>query len=224
MATPYFRQLPNFEYVNRLKDNTEISNYTPVKNLFKRFIINPDYFEDINFSTKYKIIGDERPDNVAKKIYNDSSLDWLVLLANNIISVRSEWPLSQTGFHNYLVDKYGSEGQLEEVHHYETIQVKNTRGDVIVPAGLEVPEDYSITYFDSGTLNRQVTASNITKAVSNLTYEDMIQDKKRNIFVIQPEYVANLISDIKDQADYKEGSTQFINENLAKGDNIRMYT
>ena len=224
MPTPYFRQLPNFEYVNRLKDNTEISSYLPVKNLFKRFVINPDYFEDINFATKYKIVGDDRPDNVAQKIYGDPTLDWLVLVANNIINVETEWPLSQSGFYNFLLDKYGSEGQLEETHHFETKQVKNTRGQVVVPAGLEVPEDYSITYFDSGTQNRQVTATGITSAVSNLTYETRIQDKRRNIYLIKPSYVQRVVQDIFDQNRYKDGSTQFIDESLSKGDNIRLYT
>jgi|TARA_R100000084_G_scaffold94971_1_gene48715 hypothetical protein len=224
MPTPYFRQLPNFEYINRLKDSTEISSYLPVKNLFKRFVINPDYFEDINFATKYKIVGDERPDNIAQKIYGDPTLDWIVLIANNIINVETEWPLSQSAFHNFLLDKYGSEGQLEEIHHYETKQVKNTRGQEVVPAGLEVSEDYSITYFDSGTQNRQVTATAITSAVSNLTYETRLQDKRRNIYLIKPSYVQNIVQDIFDQNQYEEGSTQYINENLVKGDNIRLYT
>lgn len=224
MPTPYFRQLPNFEYVNRLKDSTEISSYLPVKNLFKRFVINPDYFEDINFATKYKIVGDERPDNIAQKIYGDPTLDWLVLVANNIINVETEWPLSQSAFHNFLLDKYGSEGQLEEIHHYETKQVKNTRGQEVVPAGLEVPENYSITYFDSGTQNRQVTATAITSAVSNLTYETRLQDERRNIYLIKPSYVQNIVQDIFDQNQYKDGSTQYIDENLVKGDNIRLYT
>lgn len=224
MPTPYFRQLPNFEYVNRLKDSTEISSYLPVKNLFKRFVINPDYFEDINFATKYKIVGDERPDNISQKIYGDPTLDWLVLVANNIINVETEWPLSQSAFHNFLLDKYGSEGQLEEIHHYETNQVKNTRGQEVVPAGLEVPADYSITYFDSGTQNRQVTATAITSAVSNLTYETRLQDVRRNIYLIKPSYVQNIVQDIFDQNQYKDGSTQYIDENLVKGDNIRLYT
>ena len=36
MARPYFRQIPDFGYVNRNKNEKEISNYLTVKNLFKR--------------------------------------------------------------------------------------------------------------------------------------------------------------------------------------------
>jgi hypothetical protein len=88
----YFRQLPNFEYVSRLP-NAKISDYIAVKNFFKKGKIREDIFQDTTFFEKYKIIGDDRPDNVADKIYGDSTLDWVVLLSNNIINIQTEWPI-----------------------------------------------------------------------------------------------------------------------------------
>ena len=70
----YFSKIPDFEYVSRLKD-ANISDYEPVKNLFKRAKIREDIFQDLAFFTKYDIKGDDRPDNVAFEIYGDSSLD-----------------------------------------------------------------------------------------------------------------------------------------------------
>ena len=72
MTQSYFKQVPNFEYVNRSAGNEDISNYITVKNLFKRGKIRPDIFGNLSFFTKYKIIGDERPDNIAHKEYEDS--------------------------------------------------------------------------------------------------------------------------------------------------------
>jgi hypothetical protein len=128
MAKPYFRQVPNFQYVDRSPGDQSISNYTEVKNLFKRAKLREDIFSDLSFFVKYSILGDERPDNVAYKFYNDSTLDWLILLSNNITNVQTEWPLSQQGFYNFLIDKYGSDEVLYQVHHYETIQVKTSGG------------------------------------------------------------------------------------------------
>ena len=105
MTQSYFRQVPNFEYVNRTKGNTNISSYINVKNLFKRGKLRPDIFGNLNFFTKYKIIGDERPDNVAFKQYGDSNLDWVVLVANNIQNIQSEWPLPQQSLNEILLDK-----------------------------------------------------------------------------------------------------------------------
>ena len=68
------------------------------------------------------------------------------------------------------------------VHHYETIEVLDTNKNIILPKGLEVPQDFSITYFDNGV---EKIATNVTGEVSNLVYEDQIQEKKRNIYLLR---------------------------------------
>ena len=103
----YFSKVPDFEYVSRLPD-ANISDYITVKNLFKRAFLREDIFEDLTFFTKYQIEGDDRPDNVAFKVYEDSNLDWVILTCNNIMNVQSEWPLRQYDFDKYLLDKYGT--------------------------------------------------------------------------------------------------------------------
>ena len=143
MTNSYFRKVPNFEYVNRTKGNTDISNYITVKNLFKRGRIRPDIFGNLNFFTKYNIIGDDRPDNVAYKEYDDSSLDWVVLLSNNIHNIQSEWPLPQSSLDEVLLEKYGTYEKLHSgIHHYETIEIKNKKGGIILPGGLETPNKW----------------------------------------------------------------------------------
>lgn len=218
----YFRQVPDFEYVNTTNDGRNISDYSRVKNLFKRGKLRDDIFGDLSFFTKYQIIGDERPDNVAYKVYDDETLDWLVLIANNIINVQTEWPLSQQAFYNFLIDKYGSEEVLNQVHHYETIQVKNSIGSTIVPAGLIVPSDYNISYFDVNS-GQRISNNNITKEVTNLEYEEKIQDNKRNIFILKPSYINVVLNDMEQIMPYKKGSTQYVNATLKRGDNIRLF-
>ena len=143
MTQSYFKKVPNFEYVNRTKGNADISNYITVKNLFKRGQIRPDILENLNFFTKYKIIGDERPDNIAFQEYNDSSLDWVILLSNNIQNIQSEWPLPQSSLDEVLLEKYGTYDELHSgVHHYETVEIKNSRGGIVLPGGLETPNTW----------------------------------------------------------------------------------
>ena len=185
MYNPYFSQVPNFLYVDRSPGNKTINDYAEVKNLFKRAVLREDIFTDLSFFTKYQIIGDERPDNVAEKFYEDSSLDWVILLANNITNIQTEWPMSEQSYYNFLIDKYGTDEKLQEVHHYECTGVKNAIGGIIVEEGLHVPVGFAVTYFDY-VLSSNVSATNITEAVTNLTYEDNIQDKKRNIFILKP--------------------------------------
>ena len=67
----YFSKVPNFEYVSRMPD-AHISDYITVKNLFKRGALEQDILQDLSLHTKYKIQGDDRPDNVAFEYYESS--------------------------------------------------------------------------------------------------------------------------------------------------------
>jgi hypothetical protein len=139
----YFRNLPNFLYTNRNKNEKTISNYIEVKNLFKRGKLREDIFSDLQFFEKYQIIGDERPDNVAQKFYNDPSLDWIILLANNILNVYDEWPLSQSTFDKVMLERYGSYDELYAgIHHYETIELTDSTGKVLIPEGRVMPKTW----------------------------------------------------------------------------------
>ena len=223
MAKKYFRYIPDFDYVSRLPKAQNISDYIRVKNLFKRTKISEQVFSDLTFFTKYQVITDERPDNVAFKVYGDSNLDWMVLLANNIINVQQEWPLEHQSYYTYLISKYGSDAALQNVHHYETREIKNSVGKVIVPEGLEVPSDFSITYFDTGLGVQQTVTTEIVTEITNQVYEDGLNDAKRNIDIIKPRFVGLIIEEIEKAMKYSKGSTQYISKKVVKGENIRIY-
>lgn len=133
MASPYFRYIPNFEYANRLKENKNISSYIQVKNLFRRVKLRDDIFQSLTYFTKYQIVGDERPDIVAMKVYDNQYLDWLVLLSNNIINFENEWPMEQQSFINYLYRKYVTDANLNAVHHYESSEVRDSTKKSLFP-------------------------------------------------------------------------------------------
>ena len=217
----YFSELPDFEYVSRLPD-ARISDYIKVKNLFKRGFLREDIFQNLSFFSKYQIVGDDRPDNVAFKIYQDSSLDWLVLIANNILNVADEWPMASSSFDEILLDKYGSYDTLfNGIHHYETIEVKDSSNKKIIVRGLEVESDFSITFFDQNVSEYKTLTPVIP--ITNYQYEEKINDAKRNIYLLKPEYQQVVRDDLESLMSYKEGSTQYVNETLKRAENIRLY-
>ena len=219
----YFKQVPNLEYVSRLP-NAKISDYITVKNLFKRGNLADDIFQDLTIFTKYEIKGDDRPDNVANKVYQDPDLDWVILLANNIINIQSEWPMPQRDFDRYLLDKYETYVKLNEIHHYETLECKNTVGAVVVPKGLWVESDYSVTYYDwYAGAEMTKSSSDIVVSVTNYGYEDNLENEKRNIYLLKPKYLNIIKDDLKEMMQYKKGSTQYLDKTLKIAENIRLY-
>ena len=218
----YFRQVPDLEYVSRSKDAI-IGEYSKVKNLFKRGKLREDIFQNLSFFTKYNIKGSDRPDNVAFKIYGDSDLDWVVLICNNILNVQSEWPMTQEVFDEYVLDKYGDYDTLYNgVHHYETLEVKNSLGVVVLPAGLQVDSDYTLTFYDS-EINGYTFKTDIVVPVTNYEYEEKLENNKRTIFVLKPRYLNVVKDDLEEIMTYEKGSTQYVSGTLKRADNIRLY-
>ena len=219
----YFSQVPEFDYVSRLP-GANIGDYIRVKNLFKKGKIREDIFQNLSFFEKYKIIGNDRPDNVAFEIYEDSKLDWVVLLSNNILNIQTEWPLPQTDFDRFVLDKYDDYDTLYNgIHHYETEEVKNSRGVTIVPAGLQVDSSYSVSYYDF-FIEQQITTGNISIPITNYEYEEKVENDKRNIFLLKKDYVGIVLNDMEEIMEYKEGSSQYVSETLKRGDNIRLFS
>ena len=204
MPKPYFSQLPDFEYANRTDDGKNISDFTKVKNLFKRGKLREDIFQDATIFTKYQIEGDDRPDNVAHKVYGDDSLDWVILISNNIINIQDEWPLPQAGFDAYLLEKYGDYDTLYNgVHHYESNEVKNSQDVVIFPAGVRVGAAQSVSYYDQGS-TQQVTVNPISKPVTNYEYEDKLNADKRGIYILKAMYLNIVFDDMEEMMNIKK--------------------
>ena len=224
MARNYFSQLPDFEYVNRTEDGKRISDYTQVKNLFKRGKLREDIFQETTFFEQYQIQGDDRPDNVAQKVYGDAALDWVVLLSNNIINLYEEWPLPQASFDSYILEKYNNDYDklYNGIHHYESNEVTNSQGVVIFPKGVRVGAAQSVSYFDEVD-NQQVTVNPVSKGITNYDYEIKLNDDKRNIFLLKGMYLNIVYDDIEKMMRYKKGSTQYVSKSLKRAENIRLF-
>ena len=227
----YFKQVPDFEYVNRLP-NSGISDYIKVKNLFKKGYLREDIFQDTTIFTKYEIKGNDRPDNVAFDFYGNSKLDWLVLQCNNILNIQSEWPMQQQDFDRYLLDKYNIfpspytsayDWLYNGVHHNETKEIKNASGAVIVPAGLTAAAGIGVTFYDF-FIDGMTKAEDITTPVTNYEYESQIEDAKRNIFLIKSRYINVVKDDMVEIMTYKKGSSQYVTETLKRAENIKLYS
>jgi hypothetical protein len=61
-------------------------------------------------------------------------------------------------------------------------------------------------------------------AITNYEYESQLEDDKRNIFILKPQYLNVVFNDMEEIMKYKKDSTQYMSRTLKRGDNIRLYS
>ena len=209
----YFRELPNIFYQSQSKDRNSSNDYVLVKNLFRRTKLRDDLQSAVTIFDKYQVGHGERPDTIAEQLYGDSGLDWVVMMTANIINVRDQWPLSDSELYKYAENKYGT--KLNDVRFHETTEVKDSSGRLILPKGKIVDSGFTIPKpgTDTATLNPVVS-------ISNYDYEVRENDKKRQIFVLKPEYLGMFLEDMRNEMKYGR-SSEYINSNVAATRNTR---
>ena len=199
MSISYFNLLPNFKYLSPLKEGGKRDQYIEVKNLFKRIRLKSEVFQFALSFNDYIIDDGERPDTIAEGLYASAKYDWVVLLSANIINVEDQWPVPEGKLWDLADEKYG--GDLNAVHHYETKEVKNSDGKLILPGKLVVDPDFTIQ-----DPNNYTQTINPTVAVSNWLVETRKNNEKRAIRVVKREYLNTLVNDTKNILQYQSSS------------------
>lgn len=200
MSKHYFSQLPNIRYKNPLESSNQNNNYILAKNLFLRTKIRDDASLDITFLQSYTIREGERPEDVAEALYGTKEYDWIILTTSNIINVRTEWPMNSRILYDYSLEKYGND-DLNATQFYETTEVKDAQGRLIMPEGKVVDSNFTIPDPDihNVTLNPVV-------GISNYLAETRENEKKRNIKIMREEYLTTFLLDMRDTLKYTKSS------------------
>ena len=210
----FFRELPNLLYPSFLPEKTSSLDFIEVKNIFRRVKIRDDLQSSFTVFNKYEIPMGSRPDMVAEELYGVASFDWIVLTVAGILNVRNEWPLSNRDLYNYSLDKYGD--SINSNRFFETTEVKDSSGRLILPKGKVVDSNYTIPKpgEPTATLNPVV-------GISNYEYETRLNDEKRNIFILREDYIQEFLEDMRAIMTYDE-SSEFINGKTIKSENTNI--
>lgn len=222
----YFRELPDLQYQNFLSSSLSSHSYITVKNLFRRNKLRDDLQNVFTIFDKYEIMEGARPDTIAEDFYGDSELDWVVLMTAGILNVRNEWPLSNRDLYEYAYDLY--ENELNSVHHYETIEIKDSDGKLILPKGKRVDKDFTVSYYDNGNYWTKTGIYNLSTningsigSVTNWEYETIKNDKKRSIYLLRRMYLQQFLNDMRNIMVYQR-SSQRVTDRLARTENTKV--
>jgi hypothetical protein len=210
----YFRELPDLEYQSILTDSKSSLDYIRMKNIFRRVKLRDDLKNFTTVFNSYQIKDGLRPDNVAEELYNRSDLDWVVLIVAGITNMKYQWPLSNYFLYNYCEQKYGEE--LNNIHHYETKEVKDSLGRLILPKGKVVDSGFRIADPKNST-----STLNPVIGITNYEFETRLNENKKTIYVLKNEYLQQFLSDTRKIMTYTK-SSQYVDSKLIRTENTKI--
>lgn len=170
----YFDMFPEIDYNSKGDGKT-----TALKNLLTRVKVVAKVEEDLFNFDYYNVKDGETPEMIAHKYYGDVHLHWTILVANNVIDYYEDWPMSTQRFEQFVKDKYDNPAAA---HHYEITQ---TSGDTTVTVDVGTEKNLVLEDYPTAT------------EISNYTYEDRLQEQKRQIRLIQPKFIDDFVKDFE---------------------------
>lgn len=203
----YFKRLPNVEYEEKpFVFPFSEKEYVLAKNFFKRYKISESSYNFQNFFSEYTLTDEDRIDYVSYKFYNTSEYDWVILISNNIINTYFDLPVKEVDLYEMVAKAYGNP---DGIHHYETLQKKNSLGQIVLKAGLNVEQSFYngvYKYYDNGSV-LSVNGNTVSVPVTNYEYELKLNDEKRKIYILRPEYVQPFIEQFDAGMEYSRSSS-----------------
>ena len=173
---PYFNEFPVINYnLSGVNGNTK-----EITDIWRRVKVRSKIANNVALFDKFDVPEGDSPETVAYKVYGDAEYFWVVTLMNNIVNRYYDWPLDEYNFQQYVEDKYANP---DAIHHYEITQSSGKQtGDG--------PADYTHKVECNATEPG-------AESVSNIEYERRLQDKKRQIKLLQPNYLNNFIDEFR---------------------------
>ncbi len=160
-----------FKYFNNINYDVRgvknNANIDVVTNILKRVRLKVDFLNNRAFFAQIQIVDGQTPEYIAYKYYGDSELHWIVLYAKKATNPYYDWPLDYFALKKFVDKKYGAD-KINDTHHYE----------------------------DADKYEVDSTASGAT-AITNFVYEERLNDNKRNLTIIRPEFVRDVVKELK---------------------------
>jgi hypothetical protein len=166
----YFAKFPLISYV--YSNNTD---YNVVTDITRRVAVIESIKQNFSLYDEYDIQEGDTPEILAYNLYRDTQYHWIILILNDIIDPRFDWPLTQEQLVRYATNKYGSEEAIYEIHHYEASVTDST---IVDSDDDNFPEKIS---------------------VSNMDYEIKKNEEKRRIKILKPNYISSFITEFENK-------------------------
>lgn len=174
----FFSKFPTTKYMGEDARNLLICVLPSRVNIDDAFIMRP-----------HRIAEGETPEGLAYMLYDDAKLYWTILVINNIVNPFIDWPISDRAMPEFVEKKYGA-NHIHDVHHYRDNRQNGRWVDDFDEAGFRALPNDQLPYY--------------IIPVSNEEYEREVNEKKRDILVINPRYIHRFVEAYNNAVQGKE--------------------
>lgn len=204
----YFNNFPKVDYALETPNQFDF-----VTNITSRFGIDEKTKDNATVYYQYSIEDGETPEIISAKYYDSPEKHWIILAMNDIVDPQFDWPLSYAQFNEYVNTKYSANNYADTANtsipglswaqnlnnvqsHFKvvtqtvgnTITIKKYKVDANTYANNTI---MGLTPGDTYTFPDDTTVTiKVTKETQNYyDYEKEINENKRDIKMLRPEYV-----------------------------------
>jgi len=208
----YFNYFPKTLYTA----NNSSAGLDTVTNIIARFGFESTLKENSSAFYKYDIKDGDTPEIIASKYYDNSERHWIVLMFNDIFDPQFDWPLKDRVLVDYIDAKYTANGAANttiqtglawamspnNIQSYYKVITRTNIDDIKIIEKLQLDAN---TYANTATTNiiyNLQDGSRITEVVTKETqsyyqYEIAVNDSKRTIKLLKPEFVTAVEKEFK---------------------------
>lgn len=179
----------HFEYYPTI----EYSNNT-AKNILVRGKIRDVVLQNGALYYKYTVEDHMKPEIISHKYYGSPNYVWAIYYANNIFDPVNEWVKNSADFEKYIKQKYGTvEGAIRLNNPDGTINYDNVHHFIEVDSN-----DKKVYVIDRKTFDtKRAQGANNVKAITHYEYEKELNDKKRDIIILDRAFLSKILNEIR---------------------------
>lgn len=208
----YFQNFPNILYTF----DPNLLEYSVVKNIFARVKIVDAILQNSLVYYAYNMKESDSAEIISDKYYGTTKRHWIVMFANQVVDPYFHLPLKETDLKNNIISKYGTLSNAQgTLHHVEqhvnvTSSFAGSSNTISYVSRLQDPYTYNFLtnqvqaitlpnvafpVIDQGTTSvtmpdgTLVSTDTSLVAISNYDYEVSTNEKKRQIQLLDKQYV-----------------------------------
>jgi hypothetical protein len=137
---------------------------------------------------RYIVQDGESPESVSEKIYKTPKYYWTILLVNNIVNPMTEWLMESSMLEEFVIAKYPD--GIKGIHHFY-----NTVTDRICD---DVDDAHLRTLIGTPNFPSEIMP------ITNYQYELELNEKRREISVINPRTISRFADDFQRMLESKQ--------------------